>query len=84
MAHDTCTLIIETHKRDVFADGHMPMDETPVNYQAPKRNGISGTGYLTDLCKRLPTETNQTVHRSHTPSLVNRLSRPAPSNGQKL
>ena len=46
MAHDACGLIIEQIKRDVFADGHVQCDETPVKYQDPERKGVCGTGYL--------------------------------------
>jgi hypothetical protein len=46
MAHEACTLIIEALKRDVFADGYVQIDETPVKYQDPERKGVCGTGYL--------------------------------------
>ncbi len=46
MAHDACTLIIEALKRDVFADGYVQVDETPVKYQDLERKGVCGTGYL--------------------------------------
>jgi hypothetical protein len=46
MAHDACTLIIEHIKREVFADGYVQIDETPVKYQDPERKGVCGTGYL--------------------------------------
>ena len=45
MAHDACTLVIEHIKRDVFADGHLQVDETPVKYQDPEHKGVCGTGY---------------------------------------
>ena len=35
MASDACGLVIEHIKRDVFADGHAQIDETPVKYQDP-------------------------------------------------
>ena len=41
-----CGLIIAQIKRDVFADGYVQMDETPVKYQDPAREGVCGTGYL--------------------------------------
>lgn len=46
MAHDACTLIIEHIKRDVFADGYVQGDETPVKFQDPEREGVCGTGWL--------------------------------------
>ncbi len=46
MAHDACTLVIEHIKRDIFADGYVQCDETPVKYQDPERQGTCGTGYL--------------------------------------
>lgn len=46
MAHEASTLIIERIKRDVFADGLVQIDETPVKYQDPERAGVCGTGYL--------------------------------------
>ncbi|OYW26233.1 MAG: hypothetical protein B7Z47_07840, partial [Chthoniobacter sp. 12-60-6] len=46
MAHEASGLIIEQIKRDVFADGYVQGDETPVKYQDPARQGVCGTGYL--------------------------------------
>lgn len=46
MAHDACTLIIDHLKRDLFADGYVQADETPVKYQDPEREGVCGTGWL--------------------------------------
>ena len=46
MAHEASRLIIEQIKRDVFADDYVQIDETPVKYQAPARQGVCGTGYL--------------------------------------
>jgi transposase len=46
MASDACVLIIEEIKRNVFADGYVQIDETPVKYQDPQRKGVCGTGYL--------------------------------------
>lgn len=46
MAHQACTLIIEAIKREVFADGYVQCDETPVKYQDPEREGVCGTGWL--------------------------------------
>lgn len=46
MAHDASRLIIEAIQREVFADGYVQSDETPVKYQDPERQGVCGTGYL--------------------------------------
>ena len=46
MAHEASRLIIEQIKRDVFADDYAQIDETPVKYQDPDREGVCGTGYL--------------------------------------
>lgn len=46
MAHDASALIIGQIKRDVFADGLVQIDETPVKYQDPEHKGVCGTGYL--------------------------------------
>lgn len=46
MAHDACALIMKAIKREVFADGYVQIDETPVKYQDPERQGLCGTGYL--------------------------------------
>jgi hypothetical protein len=46
MAHGASGLIIEQIKREVFADGYVQGDETPVKYQDPARQGVCGTGYL--------------------------------------
>jgi transposase len=46
MAHDASTLIMKAIKREVFADGYVQIDETPVKYQDPERQGVCGTGYL--------------------------------------
>jgi hypothetical protein len=46
MAHDACALIMKAIKREVFADGYVQIDETPVKYQDPERQGVCGTGYL--------------------------------------
>jgi len=46
MAHEASRLVIEQIKRDVFADGYVQIDETPVKYQDPEREGVCGTGYL--------------------------------------
>ena len=46
MCADASGLIVEAIKRDVFADGYVQTDETPVKYQAPERKGVCGTGYL--------------------------------------
>jgi transposase len=46
MAHEASGLITRQIKRDVFADGYVQGDETPVKYQDPERQGVCGTGYL--------------------------------------
>ena len=46
MCADASGLIVEAIKRDVFADGYVQADETPVKYQDPERKGVCGTGYL--------------------------------------
>ena len=46
MAHEASALVIEEMKREVFADGYVQCDETPVKYQDPEREGVTGTGYL--------------------------------------
>lgn len=46
MAHDASRLVLEAIKREVFADGYVQADETPIKYQDPERQGVCGTGYL--------------------------------------
>jgi transposase len=46
MCADACALIIEHVTHDVFADGYVQIDETPVKYQDPAREGVCGTGYF--------------------------------------
>ena len=46
MVHEASGLIIGQIKRDVFGDGYVQCDETPVKYQDPEREGVCGTGYL--------------------------------------
>lgn len=46
MSSDTCRLVIEAIKAEVFADGYVQIDETPVKYQDPEREGVCGTGWL--------------------------------------
>lgn len=46
MCADAAGLIINAIKHDVFADGYVQADETPVKYQAPERQGVCATGYL--------------------------------------
>jgi transposase len=46
MTHEACRLVIGAIKREVFADGYVQIDETPVKYQDPQREGVCGTGYL--------------------------------------
>lgn len=46
MAADAVQLIMEAVRSEVFADGYVQIDETPVKYQDPQREGTCGTGYL--------------------------------------
>jgi transposase len=46
MSSDASRLVIEAIKAEVFADGYVQIDETPVKYQDPGREGVCGTGYL--------------------------------------
>lgn len=46
MCADAVSLIMAATKREVFADGYVQCDETPVKYQDPQREGVCGTGYL--------------------------------------
>jgi transposase len=46
MAHEACTLVIDSINREVFADGYVQIDETPVKYQDPGREGVCATGWL--------------------------------------
>lgn len=46
MTHDACRLVIDAIKREVFEGGYVQVDETPVKYQDPEREGVCGTGYL--------------------------------------
>lgn len=46
MCAEACGLIMAAIRRDIFADGHVQVDETPVKYQDPERQGVCGTGYL--------------------------------------
>lgn len=46
MAHEACALVVAQIGRDVFADGYVQIDETPVKYQDSQREGVCGTGYL--------------------------------------
>ncbi len=46
MAHDASRLIVEAIQSEVFADGYVQIDESPVKYQDPEREGVCGTGYL--------------------------------------
>lgn len=45
MAADAVQLVIKEIKHSVFADGHVQLDETPVEYLVPG-NGRTKTGYL--------------------------------------
>ena len=40
------SLIIAATKEEVFADGYVQVDETPIKYQDPERKGVCGTGYF--------------------------------------
>lgn len=46
MCADAAGLIVESLRSEVFADGYAQVDETPVKYQDPQREGSCGTGYL--------------------------------------
>ena len=46
MTHEACRLVIDAIKREVFEGGYVQIDETPVKYQDPGREGVCGTGYL--------------------------------------
>jgi hypothetical protein len=46
MTHSASRLILEAIQAEVFADGYVQIDETPVKYQDPEREGVCGTGYL--------------------------------------
>jgi hypothetical protein len=45
MAAEASGLILVATKDEVFADGYVQVDETPVKYQDPDRKGVCGTGY---------------------------------------
>jgi transposase len=40
------SLIMRAIRQEGFADGYVQIDETPVKYQDPQREGACGTGYL--------------------------------------
>ena len=46
MAADASGLILAATKEEVFADGYVQADETPIKYQDPERKGVCGTGYF--------------------------------------
>lgn len=46
MAAGACSLLHAATREEVFADGYVQIDETPVKYQDPARKGTCGTGYL--------------------------------------
>ena len=46
MAAEACGLLLAATKAEVFADGYVQADETPIKYQDPGRKGSCGTGYL--------------------------------------
>jgi transposase len=46
MAARSADLVVREMDGEVFADGYVQIDETPVKYQDPRREGVCGTGYL--------------------------------------
>ena len=46
MAAEASGLILAATRDEVFADGYVQVDETPVKYQDPERKGVCGTGYF--------------------------------------
>ena len=46
MAANASNIILAATKDEVFADGYVQADETPVKYQDPARKGVCGTGYF--------------------------------------
>ncbi len=46
MAATASAIILAATKEEVFADGYVQADETPVKYQDPTRKGVCGTGYF--------------------------------------
>ena len=46
MAAEASSLILAATKEEVFADGYVQVDETPIKYQDPERKGVCGTGYF--------------------------------------
>jgi hypothetical protein len=46
MAAESVSLIMAAIKHEAFADGYVQIDETPLKYQDPQREGACGTGYL--------------------------------------
>jgi transposase len=46
MAANASSIILALTREEVFADGYVQADETPVKYQDPARKGVCGTGYL--------------------------------------
>lgn len=46
MAAEACRLLHASIKEQVFADGYVQIDETPVKYQDPEREGKCGIGYF--------------------------------------
>jgi hypothetical protein len=46
MAANASSIILALTWEEVFADGYVQADETPVKYQDPARKGVCGTGYL--------------------------------------
>ena len=46
MSADASGLVKEAIRKEVFEDGYVQIDETPVKYQDPGRQGTCGTGWL--------------------------------------
>ena len=46
MAAEASSLILAATRDEVFADGYVQVDETPIKYQDPERKGVCGTGYF--------------------------------------
>ena len=46
MAAEASSLILAATRDEVFVDGYVQVDETPIKYQDPERKGVCGTGYF--------------------------------------
>jgi len=46
MSAEASSLVKEALRKEVFEDGYVQIDETPVKYQDPGRKGTCGTGWL--------------------------------------